>query len=331
MNKERSRIAEKLKETKTVVTHFGYDLDNISSTYALELWTKELGILNEDEKLTIERIPAGRVKEGFLNVDTGGHTGNRFEEDTIVIDGDPKNGVNSASASLREIIGIVPEQIAELADTRPSRINVFETRTGLALMKYLTPDKVFELAEAGLLDKQLTDEQLEQYGLKEGHEKQEAIVQTAKSKVEEYTNAGSAVAYEMGINYYSSVSEHKDKEGNVDGVTFAITSKPGVKLPEEVLEYGKELVEEFRIDERTSGAFVNPNGQMVVIGGPKNPEVKLEATQEEALNTIAEKFGIAHTINEVEEAIEDVKQGDFVETLKDVTENENKKDKEQEK
>ena len=252
MNKERSRIAEKLKETKTVVTHFGYDLDNISSTYALELWTKELGILNEDEKLTIERIPAGRVKEGFLNVDTGGHTGNRFEEDTIVIDGDPKNGVNSASASLREIIGIVPEQIAELADTRPSRINVFETRTGLALMKYLTPDKVFELAEAGLLDKQLTDEQLEQYGLKEGHEKQEAIVQTAKSKVEEYTkelangekvvispefiNAGSAVAYEMGINYYSSVSEHKDKEGNVDGVTFAITSKPGVKLPEEVLE-----------------------------------------------------------------------------------------------
>ena len=68
-----------------------------------------------------------------------------------------------------------------------------------------------------------------------------------------------------------------------------------------------------------------------MIGGPKNPEVKLEATQEEALNTIAEKFGIAHTINEVEEAIEDVKQGDFVETLKDVTENENKKDKEQEK
>ena len=99
------------------------------------------------------------------------------------------------------------------------------------------------------------------------------------------------IAYEKGIPYYASASNHLDKDKNVDGVTFAITSKPGTKLPEEILEYGKELEEEYRIDENTSGVFVNPNGQMIVAGGFKNPEFKIpNETIKGMLDKIEAKF-----------------------------------------
>ena len=70
---EVENIKEKLEETKTVVTHFGDDLDNKSAIYAIEKWAKEHGILKEDESLQVDRVPAGKIKEGMLNVDTGGH------------------------------------------------------------------------------------------------------------------------------------------------------------------------------------------------------------------------------------------------------------------
>ena len=90
---EKEDILEQVKvmlgKTKAVVTHFGDDLDNKSSIYALERWAKEIGILQESDMLEVKRVPAGRTMPGMLNVDTGGHKGNRVEEDgTIVIDGD---------------------------------------------------------------------------------------------------------------------------------------------------------------------------------------------------------------------------------------------------
>ena len=62
-------VKEKLEETKTVVTHFGDDLDNKSAIYAIEKWAKEHGILkeDEDESLQVDRVPAGKIKEGMLN------------------------------------------------------------------------------------------------------------------------------------------------------------------------------------------------------------------------------------------------------------------------
>lgn len=55
-------IKEKLEETKTVVTHFGDDLDNKSAIYAIEKWAKKQGILKEDESLQVDRVPAGKIK-----------------------------------------------------------------------------------------------------------------------------------------------------------------------------------------------------------------------------------------------------------------------------
>ena len=77
--KQKEEIKRKIEETKTVVTHFGDDLDNKSAIYALEKWAKENKILKEDESLQVDRVPAGKIKEGMLNVDTGGHKGSRQE------------------------------------------------------------------------------------------------------------------------------------------------------------------------------------------------------------------------------------------------------------
>ena len=299
--KEKEVLLEKIKEDKTVVTHFGDDLDNKSSIYALEKFLKKLGVLQQGENLNVERVPAGQVKEGRINIDTGGHTGNKIDEDknTIVIDGDPKNGVKSACQSLSKIGIYVPKQICELANTRPARVSALDSRSGLALVRYLSGEQAFKLAENELLDKTLTDEQLEKYGLTQAHEKQQKVIDAAVEKINKYTAelpngekvvlspeqivAGSGVAYEMGIPYYASTNQHLDKDGNSDGVTFAISCKPGMKLPAEILEYGKQLVEQYRIDEKTSRVFVNPNGELIVAGGPKNPNFKIEGHTPETM------------------------------------------------
>ena len=131
-------IKAKLVETKRVVTHVGDDLDNKSATYALEKWAKEQGILKEDESLQVDRVPAGKIKEGMLNVDTGGHRGSRQEDDgTIVIDGNPAEGIKSASEAINNLGIYVPEQIVELADTVPNKVSALDSRSGLALIRYL--------------------------------------------------------------------------------------------------------------------------------------------------------------------------------------------------
>ena len=301
--KNNDELIKKLRETKTVVTHFGDDLDNRSSIYVLEKWAKEQGILKEDEQIIVERVPAGKVKDGYVNLDTGGHTGCREENGTIVIDGNPKEGVKSAIQALKDRLDVeVPEQILEIADAMPNKISPLDTRSGLSLQKYTDIKEVFKMAEEGLLDKELTDEQLEKYGLVEAQKTQQRIVDEAIEKINKYTvelankekvvispefiKAGSAVAYELGINYFASVDMHKSGEG----VTFAINSKPGVTLPENIRDYGKELVEKYKNDDGTSGVFVHPNNSMVVAGGPKNPDFKVEMSKEDMMEQIDTLF-----------------------------------------
>ena len=294
---------KKLKDTKTVVTHFGDDLDNRSSIYALEKWARENGILEEDETITVERVPAGKVKEGFINLDTGGHIGCREDEETIVIDGNPKEGIKSAIQALVERLNIqVPNQILEIADAMPTKISPFDTRSGLSLQKFTSIENVFEMAKEELLDKELTDEQLERYGLVEAQKSQQKTIDEAVEKIKKYTKelsngesvvispefikAGSIVAYEMGINYFASVDEHKSGQG----VTFAINAKPGKVLPDKIREYGNNLVEKYKNQDGTSGVFVHPNKTMLVAGGPKNPDFKIDMSKEDMMNKIDELF-----------------------------------------
>jgi len=297
----RYELLQHLIQNKAIATHFGDDLDNKSSIYAIEKFLRTLGVLEPNEHLTIERVPAGQVKEGFVNVDTGGHRGNRADNETktIVIDGDPRNGIKSACQSLSNLGIYVPKQICELADARPTHISALDSRSGLALVRYLSGEQAFNLAENHLLDKTLTDEQLQEYGLTEAHKKQQQIIDSAVEKINKYTvelpsgekiilapeqiTAGSSIAYELGIPYYASANQHFDREGNPDGVTFAISCRPGMKLPKEILEYGRQLVEQYRIDERTSGVFINPNEQLIVAGGPKNPNFRIEGHTPESM------------------------------------------------
>lgn len=192
-----------------------------------------------------------------------------------------------------------------------------DSRSGLALIRYLSGEQAFKLAEEGLVVASLTDDQIERFGLVEAHKKQQAIIDNAIEKIKKYTTtledgtnivlapeqilAGSQIAYEMGIEYYASASEHKDNEQNVDGVTFAITSKPGVKLPKRVLEYGEKLVEEYRIDEKTSGVFVNPNGQMIIAGGFKNPTFKIPNQTVKGMLEVIEAIFVGKEINRTQE------------------------------
>ena len=122
-------LIKKLRETKKVVTHFGDDLDNRSSIYVLEKWAKEQGILKEDEQIIVERVPAGKVKDGYINLDTGGHTGCREENGTIVIDGNPKEGVKSANKAVKDRLDVeVPEQILEVAEDIQNKKKHLKTR-----------------------------------------------------------------------------------------------------------------------------------------------------------------------------------------------------------
>lgn len=98
--------------------------------------------------------------------------------------------------------------------------------------------------------------------------------------------AGSPIAYELGANYYASVQPHKSGKGS----TFAVNSKPGVKLPETIQKFGKELVEQYKNEDGTSGVFLNPNGQMLVAGGLKNPDFAVEIEPEELIEKLNEQF-----------------------------------------
>ena len=298
------KTAIALRNNPTIATHFGDDLDNRSSVYTLEKWARENGIIEEEEKIIVERVHAGKVKDGIVNVDTGGHKGSNYDGETIIIDGDPNNGIKSAIEEISKTFnGVeIPEQILECADALPTKISVFDTRSGMSLQKFADIETVFKMAEDGLLTRELTDEELEKFGLTEAQKQQQQIVDDAKEKVEKYSQilsngekivvspefikAGSLVAYESGINYYASVDKHKSGEG----VTMAINAKEGHKLPDNIKEYGKEIVEELKNEDGTSGAFLHPNGSMFVVGGPKNPDVKLNKTQDEAMNEISSLF-----------------------------------------
>lgn len=287
---------------KTVATHFGDDLDNKSSIYAIENFLRILGVLKINENLNVERVPVGQIKEGLVNVDIGSHNGNAYYENgTIIIDGNLQKGIKSACQSLNSLGFYVPKQICELANV--NSVSALDSRSGLALSKFLSGEKIFELAEKKLLDKVLTDEDLYKFNLQEVHTNQEASVDKSLAKVKKYTSClpngqpivlapemiigGSAIAYEMGIPYYVSINQRYDGNENPDGITFSISCMPGCKLPEEIINYGNSMCE------KSSNVFVHPNGQLIVSGTPQNPNFKIsDYTPEKMLNELKDILGI---------------------------------------
>lgn len=268
-----------LRRDATVVTHYGDDLDNRASIHALALSAG----LSPDE-VEVVRVPAGTVKAGMVNVDTGGHAGPDFRDDgTIVIDGG--DGYRSAIAVLADAGLAVPAQIVELADAGADRdVDILDARSGLALLRYVDTTTLFRLAKAELLDRTLTDEQLVEYGLVEAAAKQAGVVLAAAQAVASglvqagppalvivdcFVPAGSQVAYRLygRPTIYASIAPHR--EG--DGVTFSVVTNAD-ELPEKLVD---GLL---AFEDRTAGEgsiFRHPNGQMVVAGGPKVPDFRV--------------------------------------------------------
>lgn len=176
----------------------------------------------------------------------------------------------------------VPGQAVEIAD-RCDKTSALDYRSGIALVRYLTPAQAWELAEAGLLTETLSDEQIAHFGLSEAVSKQQKVVEGAVTAVKKFAVndsvvfateqvlGGSFVAYELGYKVFASVTPHKN-----GGVTFVINAALGTKLSEAVLDFGRKLQERYG-----SSIFVRPDGGMVVAGGPKNPDFSVPVSTEE--------------------------------------------------
>lgn len=289
MNKQ--SIISRLKNDNRVVTHFGNDLDNTASIEALR---RETGL-----DLDVERVPAGQFKEGSINIDTGGHRGIWEDGETVVIDGNPERGIKSTVMQLSLLGFEIPPPLVELTDSNFTGIDIFDPRYGRNLVKYLPSYKLFEFAEKGFLTKSLSDKELEEYGLIEVFHSQKETIRRAAEEIEHYRSGdavvaekyipmGATVAYALGCRYYASISPHRGAKG----VTFAITSKPGIRLPDAVLEWGRQLSREHSFDENTSSIYVDPMGSMIIAGGHKNPEFSLPWTVNGTSGKIKEMLGL---------------------------------------
>lgn len=285
------------------MTHFGSDLDQIIAIEALRRAAAAMESLHclsifpvaelfqNDFAVKVDRTPAGQPVSGRVNVDVGDARATKgitvLDDGTVIID-HHFNGYNNTLEVLVEAGIYVPPHAVEVADRTDNRASALDYRSGIALVRYLTPSQAWELAEAGLLTAPLTDEQISRFGLSEAVEKQKAVVENAVAAVKKFAAndkvvfateqilGGSFVAYELGYEVFCSVTPHKN-----GGVTFAINAAPGKKLPDAVLAFGRELQEKYG-----SGVFVRPDGGMIVAGGPKNPDFSVPISVEELRDVV---------------------------------------------
>ncbi len=250
-----------------VYTHFGDDFDNVFAMEAL----KRAGA-----EFEVKRCPAGKAPDGAIWIDVCG-----LNPDTALLVVDHHNGEAKNTLEVLSAIGFeIPSQAIAVADTE-GKANATDYRSCLSLLRYVTPEQAWKIAEDELLLESLSDKQIETYGLVEARDKQKFIVETAIAKIREYAMndrvviatenvlGGSFIAYELGYKIFAVTTPHEK-----GGVTFAINSLE--KLNGEVIEF----VRSYR-------AFVPPHEKMVVLGGFKDPESRVE---DETVETFSVKL-----------------------------------------
>ncbi|UZQ81837.1 hypothetical protein [Thermoanaerobacter sp. RKWS2] len=267
-----------------IVTHFGDDLDNRFAVEALKRAGFEIPV--------IDRTPAGQPAPKRVNIDVGSPDCIKpitlKDDDTIIIDHHYSGHKNTLEILQKYLDIYVPEEAVELADS-PAEQNPLEYRTGLSLARYMDNNLLWQLAEEKKLSKELTDEELEKYGLKEAAEEQKRIIDDAVRIIQQnsfpdkkavvvnqFVKAGSQIAYALGYDIYASVQEHQN-----GGITFAVTAKPGTVLPDGIISWAEKLREDYG-----DGVFVKPDRTMVVAGGPKNPNFSVPLTFDEVREII---------------------------------------------
>lgn len=267
------------------MTHFGDDLDN---RFAVEALSRET-----DADITVDRTSAGSPVKGRINIDVGDETCSEpvtvREDGTVVIDHHYNSYPNTLKI-LQDCFDIyIPEQAVELADTLAENVDPLDTSTGLAIARYVDNRTLWELAENRALNRSLTAEEIEKYNLKEAVEEQKAVINAAVKAVnkgafpefkavvvDKFIPAGSAIAYRLGYDIYISVQDHP-----AGGITFAVTSRPGLQLPESLINFGLEEAQKY-----PGKIFIKPDRSMIVAGGPKNPDFSLPYSKEEFKNEI---------------------------------------------
>ena len=160
-------MIESIIKTKTIVINEENDLDNKVSLYALEKWLRDIGTISEHEILTIEKVPKGTIKKGYLNINTGKESGNIVdkESETVLIDKNIKIGINSICQAL-DLLGVpIPEQILEVIQENKKH----ENEVPMSYIEYLSGEQIFKLAELKLMEESLTIDELKKYGLYEAY------------------------------------------------------------------------------------------------------------------------------------------------------------------
>lgn len=308
-------VLEKIKKDQAVASHFGPDLDQRATVETLRR------ALQLDE-LTVEFVPAGKAHDRYVTVDSGKADGIEQRGESFVVDTHGGERFRNCLEVLKEYgieeTGVkIPDQLLALADKIAENIPFSDFQTGLSLQRYAKGEQVWRMAEDGVLDHRLTEEQLAQYGLTQARDKQKSVVEKAFSEVEKnrtghfvvvdhFVPGGSLAAYESGALFYASSSPHASGEG----ITFGVTAKPGEKIPASLVDALKEMAPD---------VFVAPSGEMLVLGGPKNPEVHAKMTHA-AFQEVVETHLVSESTREVRDALAQTKTqniGAFVHVLKE--------------
>jgi len=200
-------------------------------------------------------VEPGRSLKGAINIDTGDKFGVVYDEETYTAWFD-HHGKGNKVTSATEIVyrTLLDLKIIESSETLERIVDFvnkidnrqFEpeeflrsSRTILGLQKDLTFDVLIKyFADHKDPTDELTDEELEKYGLKQASEKQETFVDEAMQKLEEMEKAGKVVETEYGSIVINENNElragssaayvrHNGIINFTPGKSFAVTLKKG--------------------------------------------------------------------------------------------------------
>jgi hypothetical protein len=284
-------FADEAKRTIRVATHPGWDADNLFSVSAVLvglLGEWEYNQLFVREGWTIEvvhTVKAGEYLPGYINIDTGGEL--VISPRKVIIDHhqDP-NLRNTLDAALNvglHLEGL--EDIVQLLDN-PAAVpldclsilhrQVVELYANEAMYdEYMA--HLIVLKNGPLLPEWASREVSPEWGekirkLEEGFQKERLAAEAALDRgekvgdllvVREFIPNGAARAYRRGYKYYLSIAPHK-----AGGFTFSLTGRES--LPEDLLKVARVLGDRY-----PQAVYISAKGDMVVVGGPKAPDIKL--------------------------------------------------------
>ena len=302
--KNRDRLLEKLFQTNKIAVQHGENLDINACIATIKAIIPDIEII---------RVSAGNEVENAVNIDTGKLKGIKIEDEEVVINADEKMKENSAVAVLAMLGFKVPSKIIEYADKVITDAKCLLPNYGLYLARKLPTDRLFEFAEeiredgSYLIDTSLNDDEIKKYELQtEVESKREKIENGLKmiasnsyitedgkrlTIVPEIIDCGSFLAYAVGYDYYSSVTEKQEGLS-----TFSILANPKTNvLPINIKEYVRSLDiveknsnETRRIDEYKYKDFIYED--KVIVGGFKNKTLFARYKQNELIEKIKEMF-----------------------------------------